>query len=161
MFRPFQFLYQTFKGTDQRLFDTFERIHMALEELFAGANDVVSSKGTGELELKTFFQDVPGLNISIKKQGTWLVLVNLECLHIASDGQIEFLLTANGITQPGTGIVFNSTDTIISSASKFWVFRMITKSSRLQVRARIASDAAAGSKILGNDIVAIWQNSDV
>lgn len=167
IFKPFQFLYQTFKGTDQRLFDTFERIHMYLEELFArGENQVLQILGGDQLELKAFYQVIPELTLTLRKPGTWLILVNLECRHVFADGQIEFRLVCNGMIQPGMGVIYNDHDVVIMTGSKFWVYRATIKAGdvvSVKVQARIQADTNAGSLIIAgnNEIIAVWQNSDI
>ena len=168
IFKPFQFLYQTFKGTDQRLFDTFERIHLYLQELFAETgNVVVSVGGTGEsLVLKDFYQDVPGLSLTIKKSGTWLILASLECHHVFNDGRIEFKITCNGISSLIIGVLGDNTGEITMTVSKPWIYKSSLKtgdSVNIRVQARILSDASAGSVInpYNNELVAVWMNSDI
>jgi len=165
-FKPFQFLYQTFKGVDQRLFDTLERIHMYLEELFNADNAVLTISGTNDLILETFSKNVPGLSLNLKKPGTWLILVNLECQHVAGDGDIEFKIVCNGIYQAGMGVAYSGADTLRVVTSKFWVFRNglgVGENLNIRVSARLTSSASMGSKIISQNssLAAIWQNSDV
>ncbi len=161
--KPFQFLYQVFKGKDQRLFDIFERIHMNLEALFDGTgNTTIQAKSAEVLPLQIFFQDLPGVSINLRRTGIWLVLVSLECHHNFSDGQIEFQLSCNGIVQPGIGIMYNSSDVIVVTGTKFWVVRASLAGDSImnaKVRARITVDNGHASYVQNGEIAAIWQNN--
>ncbi len=166
IFKPFQFLYQTFKGTDQRLFDTFERIHLYLQELFDETGNITLSvidSGVG-LILKDFYQDIPGLSLTIKKSGTWLISASLECHHVFNDGKIEFRIICNGKPSLIAGILGDNAGEITATISKSWVYKTsmrIGDEVRISVQARIALDSSAGSVINSGDLAAVWMNSNV
>lgn len=162
-FRPFQFLYNVFKNTDQRLFDVLERIHGNLEELFDMTdNQVIQKSGIDNLTLASFYQDVPGLSVTLRKPGTWLICVNLECKHVSPDTTIEFCVVANGITLGNTGITFNDSGILIVSCAKFWVYKAIIKPPNTSL-IRIRAKGGGGSEIKGlnSEIIATWMNTDV
>lgn len=145
-FKPFQYLYQKYKGSDIQLFECFDKISAYLKELIEIAPAIVRLYYAPVGAILPSGSYVDAITAVVPKDGNFLVTANLMFAAQGESG-IGFLarLVSNGFINPKNIVVTATTDLSYYISTQQWLVTGIKENQLITLQASKSSGAGVST----------------